>query len=513
MIKNVLFIQSFVLEKEHLTDEILVWPVYLENFLKSRIQNLNFDILYLPVEQIRGRLKIKSFKNLYEFNSQMDKLICDLNFELDKNTIICISGTTSHNYLSSKLIAEYFKKNYPPAITLFGGAHASACPQDFDFPNSPIDYIVIGEGELSLYNLVKKNPKKQEKPRILQNNPVLELDNLPNIDFTLFNKYISYFKHLSISLSRGCPFRCNFCMEKDLFKTNNNDNLKLWRSYSPTRAIQEVERMINYGLKNNIEAYGFYDPIFGLNKNWLNKFLDLYNFNEIATSWIETRLDILNEELLKKLSQKKFYSMYGLESYSKKMLSIMNKTQNPTEYLNKFEKVYNIHKQLERPFMINILLNHPGETKTTYFETYNRLNRMILEDNFDSRLLNIRFYHHFPGTKLYKNFSYFNENYGAIVYFPQWWKEENLLKYGAYCVRPSSKFSLRESFELFANLYKTLINSDIKTLKKMKPIDLFQKALILKNEIQTLEKKKTANLEFLNDNNIETGQVYLKKIA
>ncbi len=506
MIKKILFIQSFILEQEQLTDEILVWPIYLENFLKSKLPNLEFDLLYLPAEQKRRNLTIESLEEIDMFNSQMDYLTSNLKFELDESTLICLSGTTSHHFLSVKLIAEYFQKNYQKNIIVFGGAHASALPYDFNYSNSPIDYIVMGEGEITLYELLKKEPKKQKIPETFPYSCITDLDLLPTIDFNIFDKYISEFKNLSINLSRGCPFVCDFCMEKTYFNSIQNTKIKPWRVYSPKRAVQEVRTMIDYGSENQIESFGFYDPTFGLKKKWLETFLDYYDLQDKASPWIETRLDMLNEKLLRKFHQNNFRLWYGLESYSKKVLAIMKKTTDPNAYLNKFEGLYEIHKELDLPFMVNILFNHPGETKETYFETYERLYRMIVEDNIDSMLLNIRFYHHFPGTSLYNNFRYYNETYGAIAYFPNWWKKEELLKHGLYCVRSSHSLGLRESFELYTDLYKKLISAYIDNLKALKPPNAIQKALLLKNRMNVLDMKKSAFFDFLNERNIEMDQ-------
>ena len=502
MIKKVLFCQSFVLENEELTNEILIWPVYLENFLKSKINNLTFDILYLPVEQKKGAIHINALNEVERFHSQMDNLISNLKFEIDNETLICVSGTTSHHFLSSKLICEYFQKYFPSSIIIFGGAHASACSNDFYYQDSPVDFIIQGEGELSLYNLIKDNPHKHNFPIIFPNNPILDLNALPPIDFSIFDKYINFFDHLSISLSRGCPFNCNFCMEKSLSK--NNRNIKKWRVYAPKRAIQEVENMVRYGFERKMKEYGFYDPIFGLNKKWLEKFLELYNFQDISYAWIETRLDILNENLIQKLQSKKFYLMYGLESYSKRMLSIMNKTTNPKEYLEKFEKVYQIHKKLENFYMLNVLFNHPGETKESYHKTFNRLEEMIDHDDLDTTYLNIRFYHHFPGTKVYNQFEYFKEKYGSYSYFPGWWKREEFLKNGPYCVRPSFNLSLMESIDLYTDLYKNLEIVNLGKIKKNKPLNLFQRALMIKKELKGLEQKRETRRNFIREKGIES---------
>ena len=260
--------------------------------------------------------------------------------------------------------------------------------------------------------------------------------------------------------------------------------------------------MIDYGLRNNIEEFGFYDPIFGLGKKWLVDFLELFNFNEISYVWIETRLDILNEKLIKKFQKKKFFLMYGLESYSEKILSIMNKASNPRNFLNKFEKIHKVHRKLELLYAINILCNHPGETKITMLETFNKLQALARDDKADIAFMNIRFYHHFPGTILYNNYPYFKNKYGTVVYFPEWWKDENQLMLGSYCVKPSSELSFPDSFKLYTESYKQLEHINLKKLKITKPMGLLLKAMRIKEQIENLEKRKIEALNFFNSNNI-----------
>jgi len=503
MIQNILFVQPFRLKKEHLTDEILIWEVYLENYLKSKIPSIDFDLLYLPVEQEKGKLTISSFKEIKLFENQMKELAFELKFKPDKNTLICVSGTTSHHFLSSKYIGEFFQKYFPTAIMVFGGAHASARPDDFSYLNSPYDYVIIGEGEAPLYNLVIDSVTKHDIPVLIKSEPISDLNDLPELDFSIFDKYIEYFKHLSISLSRGCPFNCHFCMEKSLSKGKTT---KTWRSYSPERAVKEVANMINYGSKHDIRAYGFYDPIFGMSKKWLNKFLDCYDFGDMTYAWIETRLDLVNKELLDKLDCNNFNAMYGLESFSKEMLTIMNKTSNPTSYLQKFNHIYEIYKRSGRLFMINVLVNHPGETSRSYKETFGMLKKMIVEDDIDPITFNIRFYHHFPGTRIYNNFNQFNEAYGSVAYFPEWYKDEDLLEFGPYCVRPSYELSLRESFKTYTILYQELLREYIQVIKKNKgkSNDAIGKVLVAKRQIRVLDEKMEIFFNFLNERGIES---------
>lgn len=505
-IKNILFIQPFVLHPEHLTDEILIWEVYLENFLHEKLPKLNFELIYLPVEKDRGRIRIESFTQKEQFFEEMDRLVYELSISLEKKTICCISGTTSHHFLSSKLIAEYFQDRYPEMILVFGGAHASASSSDFNYSNSPFDYVIQAEGEIPLYKLIKSVPKKRNEPIILDPHPFPDLDQLPILDFKIFNKYLEQgaFNRLSISLSRGCPFNCHFCMEKSLLV----NDIKTWRTYTPKRSIKEVKRMIECGNHYGIKDFGFYDPTFGLNKKWLNSFLNGLEFQDsFSHAWIETRLDITTEKLLRKLYKKKFYVMYGLESYDYGMLKIMNKTQNPKRYLEKFESLYKNHLTSEIPFMINLLINHPGETSESLKNTFNRMDTMVRDDKIEPYLIqNIRYYHHFPGTHAYNHFEFYGKRFGASEYLPGWYKNEGDLRFGPYCVKASQNLSLRESFLKYTNRYIEIEKLNLQNIRSLKPTNAVSRAMRGKNAIRNLTKRKDLLFSYLDQKGIETQE-------
>ena len=54
MSKKVLFVQPFQFVKKNLSNEPLMWFIYLENYLKAKIRNIKTDIIYLPLENNIG---------------------------------------------------------------------------------------------------------------------------------------------------------------------------------------------------------------------------------------------------------------------------------------------------------------------------------------------------------------------------------------------------------------------------------------------------------------------------
>ena len=492
-------------DQKTLTEMLLIWPVYLDNYLKSKINNVSCDLLYLPDEQKQGKINIASYTETDKFIKQMDNILDNIGLDLHlPSTYICLSVTTSYYYLSTKIIAEYFRKRFPEAVLIAGGAHITARPDD---EYNPIDYLILGEGESALYQIVRNSYKKQMSPKQIIGKPIENLNSLPNLDLSILNNYVKFYDSLSICLSRGCPFNCSFCMEECL--ANLSKNVKRGRSYSPKRAIEESARMIKYAENNDINRVGYVDPTFsGGNKKWLEKFIDRWNFDSrVSEVWIESRFDILNDGMIEKLQKKRFFNWYGLESTDKEMLKIMNKHINPSTYIKKFNDILEKHIKLEYLAMNNVIFGHPGETKASLEESFNGLKEIKKKDFKDVIQFSLRYYHHFPGSNVYNNINFYKKKYGTKLCFPFWWKDEKLLQFGPYIVRPSSDLSLCELIKLFTENYEDLVNISIDNLKLHKSNDTLRRILMKKGEIKSFKDLSQDLLNFIQQHKLKDSKI------
>ncbi|MBD3211109.1 MAG: radical SAM protein [Candidatus Lokiarchaeota archaeon] len=518
MIKHILFLQPFTLIEKQLSDILLVWPFYLENYLKYKFKELDFGTLYLPAEQKRGNLTIEdySYGDIEKFNFEMDHLISRLDFELGSDTLICISCSFSTLYLPTGIILNYFKQYHDQCLVVIGGAHTTAYPAEFLSKPGLIDYIVLGEGEIPLSMIIQNDSKKQNKPVLMEKRFIANLDDFPLMTFEnlSLSEYIGDIPNLAINLSRGCPYTCNFCMEQNLRKDCNA--IKPWRAYSPLRAVEEVKQMVEFGEDHNVKQFGFLDSIFGFSKSWLDAFLKNYDFENINSIWTETRLDILNEDLLKRLHKKKIYNMYGLEHFSYTMLEILNKTNNPTNYLRTFEHILKIHDDLKYECVLNILLNHPGETSDTLDRAFEGMKKIIQTTQSNKIIFNIKQYHNFPGTPSYENESYYHKKFGT-QYYPiskSWWKYPDLefQKFGVFCIRSSQNLPLRDFLLSWTNKYID-INRRIKEKIQMLNLDAFHKIFEISelNKMnKNLKNRYESFLSFLDRTKIEEQEIVIK---
>lgn len=125
----------------------------------------------------------------------------------------------------------YMLKAFDPDILFFvGGHHATMQPRDFVFPDSPVDALVFGEGEITAAELVRAfadlrptdavpgvMTQSNADARFVRRERVGNLDDLPLPARHLTARYRKRYHQGSkvpsacIETSRGCPFDCNFC--------------------------------------------------------------------------------------------------------------------------------------------------------------------------------------------------------------------------------------------------------------------------------------------------------------
>ncbi len=195
---------------------------------------------------------------------------------------------------------------------------------------------------------------------------------------------------------------------------------------------------------------------------------------------------------------------YGVESFSLELLKIMKKAMDPRKFLDTFNKIYRYHVNNNHGFNMNILCGHPGETLESYNTTFNRLGEMIAYQEIKLSQLSIRYYHNFPGTHIYRNIESFNRLYGTEMYFPEWWKKEELLEFGSLCIKPSKALTIQESYDLFTEKYKELLSLAKNGIKEKKTVYRLPLLFNIKNQIEILEEKRENFFRFLDNQHYDT---------
>lgn len=212
-------------------------------------------------------------------------------------------------------IAENFRALNPKGRIIIGGVHATFLPEE---AAQYADHVVKGEGELVISDLVKYGGE-----RIVECNPVQNLDDLPFPDFSLIEGLGKPLPMTPASTSRGCPYDCTFCSVTAMFG-------RKYRFRSPESVIEELSRFKH-------KRIFFYDDNFGANRARTKELLNLMIARGITPPWItQVRADMAKDEELVSLMAEANCSRLciGFESVDPEVLKSYNKRQTPEDVTN-----------------------------------------------------------------------------------------------------------------------------------------------------------------------------------
>lgn len=297
----------------------------------------------------------------------------------------------------------------PGIFILCGGPHATLNPEIIhEIPR--FDAVCIGEGEQPLLELVKILEKK-EKPaqiknlwirngkEIIKNEPRPFFENinkLPFVDRGLFSgskiwertglTQISYKN--SFRISRGCPYQCSFCSNKQIGASQPGCFVRL---RSVDNVILEIELVVK---KFRLPEIYFEDDSFTLNESFIDEFCGKYPqrvqipfefFAHIGPSTIQI-LEKLQKAGGRRVS-------FGIESGNEELRKkILKKNFSNKEVIRIFKEAKKMGYHTEAFIMAGL----PDETPESFDDTLQLL-RTIQPD-----LYSLSIYFPFKGTDLYK---------------------------------------------------------------------------------------------------------------
>jgi anaerobic magnesium-protoporphyrin IX monomethyl ester cyclase len=305
----------------------------------------NLGILYL-IGYARPRLPSVEFTYLEPFLSLDEHLKRVKEIEPD---VYAISFTTPRRDLSFETIAKVEGLGLN-MLMVAGGAHPTIDPQDV-LQNTAIDLCILGEGEETIYELLKKVQTKEPITEIVgtvnkqKNNgirPLLkDIDFFPAwnlIDFENYDAAVSKKKRMAYLLPiRGCPNYCTYC-SNPVWKLE-----KPWiRQRSPKNIAQEIQYLYDRGIR---EIYLRSDT-FNVDVKWcIEVCSEIEKLQLIGMTYqCNLRADKLTDELAQRLHDINVWLVHiGLESANDRVLKGIGKNATQADNLRTLELLKKHH--------------------------------------------------------------------------------------------------------------------------------------------------------------------------
>jgi len=310
-----------------------------------------------------------------------------------KPDVVGITAMT-HEIVQADKVAKIAKQISPQTITVVGGPHATALPSQtlVEFPS--FDIVVFGEGEYTFFELITAIEKQEglegirgigyRKTNDVQLNgprePIKDLDQLPFPAWDLFPKSDTY----PVTTTRGCPFRCNFCMRVLGSKV---------RKRSPPKIVEELQMDIGV---YNARFIRVADEVFAIDKKYAHEILDLLIEKGLhkKIGWdTVTRVDLVDYDLLKKIKAAECSWLgFGVESGNEEILKASKKGIT----LEQVTKAIKMAKKAGLKTGSFFILGHPFETRKTAQDTIKFATKL----NTDTVAFGIMV--PYPGTEIYE---------------------------------------------------------------------------------------------------------------
>ena len=309
---------------------------------------MSFLLTTLNAKYIHTNLAIRL---LYQLNKHVDGLKWkEFTIKEDKDDIashcaqfnVVAFSCYIWNITETLEVAKKIKELNPNTSVLLGGPEVSY--EYEDIINLPyVDYIIVGEGETPFTEFIKSYPQVESVASLVhkKGGAFIENKQAPMFDLKQYEHLMPYDddnidelrnKVLYIETSRGCPYKCGFCLA-------SLDNKV--RYLPDTHIKNTLSHLMKHG-----RVVKFLDRTFNIKKDFT---LDIFNF--ILENYqpqnvfqFEITADILHPDIIQFIHDKVPHNLFrfeiGIQTVNQQANLLVQRKQN-------FEKTKSIIQQLD----------------------------------------------------------------------------------------------------------------------------------------------------------------------
>jgi radical SAM superfamily enzyme YgiQ (UPF0313 family) len=303
--------------------------------------------------------------------------------------LIGISCMFSVEWIAVRDLATAIRRAFPRALIVFGGEHATACPE-YSLQDCPAaDVCVLGEGEETIVDVARAladGASLRDVPglvvrdaggfvRTAPRSRIRALDEIAWPDWSIFpiTKYLDnrlsfgadLGRSMPILASRGCPYQCTFCSSPQMWTT-------LWRARTPELLLAEMKQyMERYGVTN----FDFYDLTAIVDRKWIIRFTELLVAENLPITWqlpSGTRSEAIDETVCGLLYRSGCRIInYAPESGSEPELKRIKKVVKPDRMLGSMRAAHAAGMEIKANFIMGL----PGSSWSDVRRTFGFLAR------------------------------------------------------------------------------------------------------------------------------------------
>ncbi len=354
---------------------LLITPPYHSGVVESAGTWLNLGFVYIAGSLRKTGYDVELYDAMSYFHEyeEIAKRIETLKPDVVATTAIT---ATINDCLE---VCSLSKRINPSIVTIIGNVHSTFCWKEIlEEHNSPVDYIVKGEGELTLPELLDchfaggdgskvKGIAFRDGSRAIATPAreyIAELDSIEGawdiVDWGIYTYRPTPGSVLAIvNSSRGCNQHCSFCSQQLFWN-------RRWRAKSPEKFVSELEHIhTEYGVNCAMIA----DETPTLDRRRWERIVDLLTDRGMDFElFMETRVkDIVrDEDILWKYRKAGIVHIYvGVESTSPETLARYAKDVSVEESRRAIELINNEDIVSETSFVLGM----PYETKDSVANT------------------------------------------------------------------------------------------------------------------------------------------------
>ena len=312
-------------------------------------------------------------------------------------------------------VVRDIKQMYPDMVTVMGGPHVSFCANETLLQFPELDIVVKGEGERTVVDLARAIESGLSWHGVegivfrsgadihstADRELIAELDTLPvpARHMLPLGRYRALGMPISLTTSRGCPFKCIFCVGRKMVGSRV-------RYRSPAKVVDELEHLS--GL--NFHQINIADDLFTANKSHCLGVCDEIINRRLQLTWTSfARVDTVSEEILTRMKAAGCSAVsFGVESGNPQILKTIKKGITREQVV----AAVNMCRRTGITPFASFILGLPGETPQTIQET--------LDFGEQLKDLGLSFGFHllapFPGTEIRAN----SHQYGIKILTDDW---------------------------------------------------------------------------------------------